>query len=79
MWQKERVTNNLHTSVKQFDPEQYLCIPFRGCWLENGLVSVEEPGLSVNLQVSASCWAGHGNFSEALGCGLEPLRQSTGT
>lgn len=44
MWQKEGVTNNLHTSVKQFNPEQDLCIPFRGCCLENGLVSVEEPG-----------------------------------
>lgn len=39
--------NNLHMRVKQFNPEQNLCIPFRGCCLENGLVSVEEPGWAI--------------------------------
>lgn len=79
MWQKEGVMDNLHTSVKQFNPEQDLCIPFRGCCLENDLSLWKSlDGSSVSLQVSAS-WAGHGNFSEALGCGLEPSRQSRGT
>lgn len=62
--------NNLHTRVKQFNPEQDLCVPFRGCCLENGPVSVEEQDES-----SVSRRSG---LSLLLGWSWEFLR-STGT